>query len=125
MIKTWLMRRPVRRPVDDAVTARMSSSVCRLPFISSSPLASRMSCDRLGRRRVAVGRVDHFEAADIELMFAGDREDFRRRAHEDRNNKSGLGRLHRPPQRGLVARVRNHRVRGRSLFRSRNQTVVL
>jgi hypothetical protein len=37
--KTWLMRRAVRRPVDFAVTLRISSSVCRLPFINSSPLA--------------------------------------------------------------------------------------
>jgi hypothetical protein len=36
MMKTWLMRRAVRRPVVDAVTARMSSSVWRLPC--SSPL---------------------------------------------------------------------------------------
>src|SRR5262249_11171090 len=37
-MKTWLMRRAVRRPVLLEVTSRMSSSVCRLPFISSSPL---------------------------------------------------------------------------------------
>ena len=43
MMKTWLIRRAVRRPVADAVTARISSSVCRLPFISSSPLASWIS----------------------------------------------------------------------------------
>jgi hypothetical protein len=39
----WLMRRAVRRPVVPEVTARMSSSVCRLPFIRSSPLPSRIS----------------------------------------------------------------------------------
>ena len=43
MTKTWLMRRSVRRPVAEAVTARISSSVCRLPFIRSSPLPSRIS----------------------------------------------------------------------------------
>ena len=43
MMKTWLMRRSVRRPVAEAVTAFISSSVCRLPFISSSPLPSRIS----------------------------------------------------------------------------------
>ncbi len=40
MMKTWLIRRAVRNPVFAAVTARISSSVCRLPFISISPLAS-------------------------------------------------------------------------------------
>ncbi len=43
MMNTWLIRRAVRRPVLPEVTARMSSSVCRLPFISSSPAPSRMS----------------------------------------------------------------------------------
>ena len=31
-----LIRRAVRKPVDPEVTARINSSVCRLPFISSS-----------------------------------------------------------------------------------------
>ena len=43
MMKTWLIRRAVRRPVLPEVTSRMSSSVWRLPFIRSSPLDSRMS----------------------------------------------------------------------------------
>ena len=43
MTKTWLIRRPVRRPVAEEVTACISSSVCRLPFIRSSPLPSRIS----------------------------------------------------------------------------------
>jgi hypothetical protein len=43
MMKTWLMRRAVRRPVVPEVTARMSSSVCKLPFIKSSPLDRRIS----------------------------------------------------------------------------------
>jgi hypothetical protein len=42
-MKTWLIRRAVRRPVLPEVTSRISSSVCRLPFIRSSPLDSRMS----------------------------------------------------------------------------------
>ena len=47
MMKTWLIRRAVRRPVADAVTARISSSVCRLPFISNSPLPSWISSTAL------------------------------------------------------------------------------
>src|SRR6516162_3314025 len=43
MMKTWLIRRAVRKPVVLEVTARVNSSVCRLPFIRSSPLDSRMS----------------------------------------------------------------------------------
>ena len=61
MMKTWLIRRAVRRPVADAVTARISSSVCRLPFIRSSPLPARISSTRLRGRRLAVRRVDDFD----------------------------------------------------------------
>ena len=41
MAKTWLMRRAVRRPVAGSTTARISSSVCRAPFISASTLPKR------------------------------------------------------------------------------------
>src|SRR5215469_15599648 len=43
MMNTWLMRRAVRSPVADAATACINSSVCRLPFINSSPWPCRMS----------------------------------------------------------------------------------
>src|SRR5262249_35414859 len=36
MIRTWLMRRAIGRPVVPEVTARISSSVCGLPFMRSS-----------------------------------------------------------------------------------------
>ena len=42
--KQWLMRRAVRRPTSRFTTAAISSSVCRLPFISASALPSRTSC---------------------------------------------------------------------------------
>ena len=50
MTKQWLMRRAVRSPVSRLTTAAISSSVCRLPFISASALPSRTSCDGLRRR---------------------------------------------------------------------------
>jgi hypothetical protein len=43
MTKTWLTRRPVLRPVSLATTSAISSSVCRLPFISSSASPARTS----------------------------------------------------------------------------------
>ena len=43
MMKTWLMRRPVRSPVSRWSTAASSSSEWRLPFISSSALPLRTS----------------------------------------------------------------------------------
>jgi hypothetical protein len=41
MMKQWLRRRAVRRPVSRATTAAISSSVWRLPFISASAWPSR------------------------------------------------------------------------------------
>ena len=41
MMKQWLTRRLVRRPVSRLTTAAINSSVCRLPFISISALPSR------------------------------------------------------------------------------------
>jgi hypothetical protein len=43
MMKQWLMRRDVRRPVSRLTTAAISSSVWRLPFISASASALRTS----------------------------------------------------------------------------------
>ena len=69
MTKTWLMRRSVRRPPAFAVTLRISSSVCRLPFISISPLAAWISSTRLGGRGLAVRRIDDLEAGDVEAVL--------------------------------------------------------
>ena len=66
MTKTWLMRRPVRRPVSRATTAPISSSVCRLPFISSSASPCADQLDRLGRRGVAVRGVDDLRSSEVD-----------------------------------------------------------
>jgi hypothetical protein len=55
MMKAWLMRRPVRRPVSRATTAPSSSSVWRLPFISTSARPSRTSSTA---RAAACGAVE-------------------------------------------------------------------
>ena len=47
MTKQWLTRRAVRSPVSRLTTAPISSSVCRLPFISASALPSRTSSTAL------------------------------------------------------------------------------
>ncbi len=43
MTNTWLMRRLVRRPLARETTSPISSSVCRLPFISASASPVRTS----------------------------------------------------------------------------------
>ena len=72
MTKTWLIRRAVRRPVADAVTARMSSSVCRLPFISSSPLPRGSAGPPLAAAASLCAASTISKRADVEIVLAGD-----------------------------------------------------
>ena len=82
MTKTWLIRRSVRSPPTFAVTLRISSSVCRLPFISISPLAAWISSTRLCGRGLAVRGIDDLEAGDFEAVLGGRVPDLRRRARQ-------------------------------------------
>src|SRR5215469_11487215 len=70
MAKTWLIRRLVRRPLAPAVTARINSSVCRLPFIRSSPLASRTSATPLAAAASLWGASTMSKPAILRLYFA-------------------------------------------------------
>src|SRR3569833_3125748 len=47
LMKQWLMRWAVRRPVSRATTAAINSSVCRLPFIRAWALPARTSATAL------------------------------------------------------------------------------
>ena len=60
------MRRPVRSPVSRATTAASSSSVCRLPFISSSALPCRTSSTAFARRTMAVRSIDDQRFAEVD-----------------------------------------------------------
>ena len=70
MMKQWLMRRAVRRPVSRFTTAAISSSVCRLPFISISRLAFARQAHRGLGRGLAVRRVDQLVGGDVEAGLA-------------------------------------------------------
>ena len=104
--KQWLTRRAVRSPVSRCTTAPISSSVCRLPFISASALPSRTSSTAfaaepgcMARRRLA-GR-------DVDAVFLGHGLDARLRADQDRRDQSESRRVDRAVQRTLVARMRD------------------
>ena len=101
------MRRAVRRPVSRLTTAPISSSVCRLPFISASALPSRTSCDRLGGRRLAVRRIDDRHAGDVDAVLLRDRLDARARPDEDRRDQAE--RAPRRPRRAASSRRRDAR----------------
>ena len=124
MTKTWLMRRAVRRPVAPDVTARISSSVCRLPFIRSSPLAFADQRDALGGRVVAVRGVDDLVAADVDLVLGRGGGDLGARPDQDRHDDPELGGLDRPAQRGLVAGMDHDGLGGRHLLGAGDQPIV-
>ena len=124
MTKTWLMRRPVRIPVSRFMTSESSSSVCRLPFMSSSALPVRTSSTAFSAAAWLCGtstismlpRSSENALATRAILLLG--------ADEDRLDQSGLARFHGPSERGLVARMR-HCGRDRALFlRRRDQAVV-
>ena len=118
MTKTWLIRRAVRRPVAEAVTSRISSSVCRLPFISSSPLPSRISATACAAAAWLCGASTIWWPAMSRPCSRRDGADLCLRADQDRDDQSGLGRVERAAQRGLVAGMRDDRHR-RDLLRGR------
>ena len=107
MTKTWLMRRPVRIPVSRFTTSDSSSSVCRLPFMSSSALPERTSSTAFSAAAWLCGTSTistppRSSEEDLATLF-----DFLLRADEDRLDETFLGRLQGPSERGLVTRMRN------------------
>ena len=73
MMKTWLMRRSVRKPPIFAATARMISSVCRLPFIRTSPLPSWISSTPALAAAPRCRRgIDDLVAGDVQVVLGGD-----------------------------------------------------
>ena len=106
MMKTWLIRRSVRRPVAEAVTSRISSSVCRLPFISSSPLPSRISATALAAAAWLCGGVDDLAAGQVDAVLAATSRIFASARRGPARSAARRG-VDRAPQRGLVAGMRD------------------
>ena len=77
MTKTWLIRRSVTSPVAEAVTSRISSSVCRLPFIRVRP-CPRGSRDGARGGGVAVA-ASTFSLVESNAVLGGDGADLRLR----------------------------------------------
>ena len=90
MMKQWLIRRPVRSPVSRATTADISSSVCRLPFISASARPSRTSATALRGGVDAVLGVDDLHVAEVDPELVGDGRDLVLRPDQDRADEPHL-----------------------------------
>ena len=101
MMKQWLMRRAVRRPVSRATTARHQFVGVQAALHQRLGAARAHQLHRLGRGIVAVCGVDHLEARDVEPGRR--RRGSRSRADQDRRDKTELGRLDRALQRDRVA----------------------
>ena len=112
MMKTWLMRRPVRSPVSLATTAASSSSVWRLPFISSSAWPPRTSATAVAAEAWLCGRVHDLCILPRSMSGGlGDRLDLCRRTDEDGCDQSLSAASDRSGQCCLLARMCN---RGRN-----------
>jgi len=81
--------------------------------------------DALGRRRIAMRRIDNLIAADVEIIFMRDRGDLVLWPDEDRDDHARLCRFGRTAQRGFIARVDNDCYRRLHLLGSFDQTFVL
>ena len=126
MMKTWLRRRPVRRPVSRATTAPNSSSVCRLPFIRTSASALTDQLHGPGRRRMAVRNVDHHGVLPRSIpCLLRHFLDPGSRPYEDRSDEPFRGGLERRDQRRLLARVRHRRRDRREVPAPHQQLFVL
>ena len=112
---------PLSRAGADAVTARMSSSVWRLPFISSSALPSWISCTACGGR-LAMANVDELERPDIEIMLPGNGFDPLGGTDENRNEVSFAGRT--TAERALVAWVHHGAPHRRDLLGAIDQAII-
>ena len=125
MMKTWLIRRSVRRPVAEAATSFISSSVCRLPFISSSPLPSRISATAWAAAAWLCGASTMLAAGNVDAVLGGDGADLRRRADQHRLDERLRGGVDRAAQRGLVAGMGDDRHSGGAVAGGGDEAVVL
>ena len=81
------MRRPVRSGL--ATTAAISSSVCRLPFISASTSPLSGELDGARRRGMAVRHVLDRDVVDLQLRLLRNGLDARARADQHRLDQAG------------------------------------
>ena len=125
MTKQWLTRRAVRSPVSRLTTAPISSSVCRLPFISASALPSRTSSTALSAESWLCARVDDRQPRDVDAVLLRDRLDPRARTDQDRRDQAELRRVDGAAQRALVAGMRDGGRRGRQRPAEVEQPLVL
>src|SRR5215510_399573 len=130
-MKTWLIRRAVRRPVLLEVTSsktglRTARRISHVQAALHQQLAFGLvdQLDRFCRRGVAVGHVDDLETVDVETMLTSDGRNLGSGPHEDRFDDPGFRRLDGAAQRRLFARMNDDGRRRRDLLGSSDQPLV-
>ena len=91
MMKTWLIRRSVRRPVSRRAISREQFIGVQAALHDELGTAGADEFHRLGRRGVAVGNVDDLGRADVDAELFRDAADLSFRADEDRQDHAGRG----------------------------------
>ena len=92
-------------PRPRSTTACISSSVCRLPFISASTLPARARATAAAGGRVAVFGSDDFVGRKIDRRGRGGCADLGLRTDQHRDDQLRLGGVHRAEQRGRIDRM--------------------
>ena len=111
--------------LSDEVTARISSSVCRLPFIRSSPLDSRISSTPFAAAASLCGTSTISKRSISRPCSRATAAIFAAGPDQDRNDDAGFRRFDRAAQRRLVARMHHDRRCGRDLLGAGDEPLVL
>ena len=114
MMKTWLIRRSVRRPVSFLDHLAHQLVGVQAALHQGLGLARAHDLDRGRGGGVAVGRIDQPVRRDIEAELLGDAPDLGLGTDQDRLDQAGLGRLDRGGQRRLITRMRDRGPTGSS-----------
>ena len=125
IMKTWLIRRAVRRPVFDAGDRAHQFVGMKAPLHQQLAFARMNHFDGLRGGRLAVAASTISKWLMSRLCFLATAAIFAARPDQDRNDDARLGRLDRAAQRGFVAGMDDDGRRRRNLFGFRNEPVVL
>ena len=94
-------------PVSRATTAPISSSVCRLPFISAAALPSRTRATALAADSWLCADFDDRQIGNVDVVTRRHVANPGGRADQDRFDQPQLACLHGAAERHLVARMRH------------------
>ena len=123
-MKTWLMRRSVRKSANLCRDAAHQLVGMQAALHQSFALARMDHFDRLRGGGLAVRGIDDLIACDVQALFGGGVPDLGRGPHEDRLDDAGLGGVNRASQRTFVAGMHDQGRHRRHFLCGRDQAIV-